>query len=179
LRTRVGYAGGAYPNPTYHDIGDHSESIQVDFDPAVVPYGRLLDLFWESHDPARPAWSRQYASLIFVHSPVQEKEAEESRNRLASAFDRPLVTEIHPYTGFTRAEEYHQKFRLRRDPVLMKAFRELFPEERSFVDSTAAARVNGFLSGFGDPADYCGETPLWGLSAEAWKILRRVAEGRL
>lgn len=84
-----------------------------------------------------------------------------------------------PFTGFTRAEDYHQKYRLRRDPVLMKAFRELFPEERSFVDSTAAARVNGFLAGFGDPADYCGEMPLWGLSTEAWKLLRRVAEGRL
>jgi peptide-methionine (S)-S-oxide reductase len=138
-----------------------------------------LDLFWESHDPTRPAWSRQYASFIFIHSPVQEKEAEESRNRLASAVDRPLITEVLSYTGFTRAEDTHQKYRLRRDSVLMKAFGELFPEERSFVDSTAAARVNGFLAGFGDPADYCGETPLWGLSTEAWNLLRRIAAGRL
>lgn len=90
-----------------------------------------------------------------------------------------MITKVLPFTGFTRAEDYHQKYRLRRDPVLMKAFRELFPEERSFVDSTTAARVNGFLAGFGDPADYCGEMPLWGLSAEAWIILRRIAAGRL
>jgi len=86
---------------------------------------------------------------------------------------------VLPFTGFTRAEDYHQKYRLRRDPVLMKAFRELFPEERSFIDSTAAARVNGFLAGFGNPADYRVETPLWGLSGEAWNLLRRIAAGRL
>jgi peptide-methionine (S)-S-oxide reductase len=91
---------------------------------------------------------------------------------------RPPVTEILHYTGFAIAEDFHQKFRLRRDPVLMKAFRDLFPEERSFVDSTEAARVNGFLAGFGDPAIYSGETPLWGLPTEAWERLRRIAVGR-
>jgi len=138
-----------------------------------------LEFFWESHDPTRPAWSRQYASFIFAHSQAQEREAGESRKRIASAVDRPLITEVLPFTGFTRAEDYHQKYRLRRDPVLMKAFRELFPEERSFIDSTAAARVNGFLAGFGNPADYRVETPLWGLSGEAWNLLRRIAAGRL
>ena len=77
------------------------------------------------------------------------------------------------------AEAYHQKFSLRRDPFLMRVFRDLFPDGESFVDSTAAARVNGFLAGFGDPATFSGEIPLWGLPQEAWGRLRRIAAGRM
>ncbi len=138
----------------------------------------MLEVFWESHDPTRPPWSRQYASLVFFHSDLQKKEAVDSRARLASASRRPILTEIIPFTGFTRAEDTHQKYRLRRDAILMKAFRELFPDERDFVDSTAAARINGFLPGYGDPAVFLGEAPLWGLSPEAWGRLRQIARGR-
>ncbi len=178
VRTRVGYAGGSQPNPTYHDIGDHAETVQVDFDPEVVSYSVLLDVFWESHDPTRRPWSRQYASLIFAHSPDQAKKAEASLIKLNSTFDRPILTEILPYHGFTRAEDYHQKYRLRHESFLMKAFRVLFPDERDFVDSTAAARVNGFLSGFGNPALFSEGQPLWGLSGEAWSRLQQIAQGR-
>ncbi len=179
IRTRVGYAGGTSPNPTYHDLGDHTESVQIDFDPEVLSFGRLLEIFWASHDAARQAWSRQYASLIFVHSKTQGEEAEESRNRHSGKGNRPVVTEILPFTGFTRAENYHQKFYLRRDFPLMEICRKLFPDERALVDSTASARVNGFLAGFGDPLSFMSETPRWGLPGEAWERLRRIAGSRI
>jgi peptide-methionine (S)-S-oxide reductase len=117
--------------------------------------------------------------LIFVHSVAQEDEARTSGGRLVEIHRRPLVTEIVPYSGFNRAEGFHQKYRLRLDPFLMKAFRDRFPDERAFVDSTAAARVNGFLAGFGNPSICNREVPLWGLSGEAWERLRRIAAGRL
>jgi peptide-methionine (S)-S-oxide reductase len=179
IRTRVGYAGGTSPNPTYHDLGDHTESVQIDFDPEILSFSRLLDMFWASHDATRQAWSRQYASLIFFHSKTQEEEAVESRNRHSGKASRPVITEILPFTGFTRAEDYHQKFYLRRDFTLMRIFRELFPEERALVDSTASARVNGFLAGFGDPLSFMSEIPLWGFPPEAWERVRRIAKGRL
>lgn len=113
-----------------------------------------------------------------MHSEAQEEEAQKSWSRVASTHGRPLVTRIRPYTGFTRAEDYHQKYYLRRDPFLMKAFRHLFPDEEAFADSTAAARVNGFLAGYGDPAVFNGREPLWGLSDEAWERLRKIAAGR-
>ena len=179
IRTRVGYAGGTSPNPTYHDLGDHTESVQIDFDPEVLSFGRLLEIFWASHDATRQAWSRQYASLIFVHSKTQREEAEESLNRHSGKGNRAVTTEILPFTGFTRAENFHQKFYLRRDFTLMEIFRKLFPEERALVDSTASARVNGFLAGYGDPLAFASETPRWDLPAEAWERLRRIAGGRV
>jgi hypothetical protein len=152
--------------------------VQIDFDPEVLPFGRLLEIFWTSHDATRAATLRQYASLVFVHTKDQEEEAIRSKKRLEAAALRPVATQILPFTGFTLAEEYHQKFYLRRDPILMKTFKELFPDSRLLTDSTAAARVNGFLAGFGDPLLFMSTTPRWGLSAEGWDRLRRIAKGR-
>jgi methionine-S-sulfoxide reductase len=112
VRTRVGYAGGSKGNPTYHSLGDHSETIEIDYDPTVIPYRALLDVFWRSHSPTIRSWSRQYASIIFYHSEEQKRMAEESRTMTASRLHGAVATEIVPYTGFTLAEDYHQKHAL-------------------------------------------------------------------
>ena len=88
IRTRVGYAGGEKANPTYRDLGNHSEAIQIDFDPAVITYEDLLDLFWESHNPTRPSWSPQYASFVFAHDAEQERRAQAS----AAALGKEIAT---------------------------------------------------------------------------------------
>ncbi|MDZ7761250.1 MAG: peptide-methionine (S)-S-oxide reductase [Desulfovermiculus sp.] len=67
VRTRVGYSGGKKPNPTYHDLGDHTETLQVDYDPEAVSYPKLLEVFWESHSPEQSALSRQYMAAVFYH----------------------------------------------------------------------------------------------------------------
>ena len=67
IRTRVGYAGGTTNNPTYRALGDHAETIQVDYDPTQISYEELLEAFWTSHSPTSRPWSRQYASIIFYH----------------------------------------------------------------------------------------------------------------
>jgi peptide-methionine (S)-S-oxide reductase len=149
IRTRVGYAGGTTPNPTYARIGDHSETIQIDYDPAQISYPDLLAVFWDSHDPSSRPYSRQYMSIIFAHDEEQRRLAEASRDQVASERGRTLYTEIVPYTDFTLAEDYHQKYRLRHASQVMKAFRELYPDPSDLVNSTAAARVNGYVSGHG------------------------------
>lgn len=145
----MGYAGGSKANPTYHDLGDHSETIQVDYDPAQISYQVLLDVFWSSHSPTARSFSRQYASLIFYHNPEQKRLAEASLARETSESGRPIYTEIVPFTGFTLAETYHQKYRLQQVPALLREFRAVYPQDDDWIESTAAARVNGYLAGYG------------------------------
>jgi peptide-methionine (S)-S-oxide reductase len=117
--TAVGYEGGSLKNPTYQDVctdrTGHAEVVEVDFDPAVVSYHDVLNVFWENHDPTTkdrqgPDVGRQYRSAIFFHSPEQEAEAKRSRDEAQKNFKRPIVTEIVPATHFWRAEDYHQQY---------------------------------------------------------------------
>jgi peptide-methionine (S)-S-oxide reductase len=145
-RTRVGYAGGTLKSPTYHKLGDHTESFQVDFDPAVLPYDTLLELFWKSHNPCASAWSRQYMSAIFYHGDAQKKAAEAARDRVAEKRGA-VKTPILPIGTFTPAEDYHQKYELRGADVLGKEFASMFATDAEFVASTAVARANAAVAG--------------------------------
>jgi peptide-methionine (S)-S-oxide reductase len=119
--TTVGYSGGSFPNPTYHDVcggrTGHAEGVQVEYDPQRVSYEDLLKVFWENHDPTTlnrqgPDVGSQYRSAIFFHSPAQQAAAVASKQQLerAGTFKRPIVTEITPASVFYRAEEYHQQY---------------------------------------------------------------------
>jgi peptide-methionine (S)-S-oxide reductase len=171
VRTRVGYAGGTKPNPTYHDLGDHSETLQIEFDPGLITYEKLLGLFWKAHDPAWPAQSRQYRAALFYHGEEQKRLALESRERQQARHGRAIRTDVFPFQEFYRAEDYHQKFYLRQDPGLMGEFRAIYPEARAFTDSTAAARVNGYLAGYGSQAALQHDLDLLGLSPNGRKGL--------
>ena len=140
----MGYAGGTLPNPTYHRLGDHTESFQVDFDPAVTSYAKLLEVFWASHNPCGKTWSRQYMSAVFFHDDRQKRLAEGARDRIPGA-----RTPILPVGTFTVAEDYHQKYELRNDDPLEREFRAMYPSEADFMNSTAAMRVNAILAGHG------------------------------
>ncbi len=116
-----GYAGGHVPNPTYRQVcgGDtgHAEVVQVTFDPAVLSYRDVLDVFFATHDPTTlnrqgPDEGTQYRSVIFYHSPQQKETAERRIAELNAEgiFDAPLVTEVVPLTPFYKAEEYHQGY---------------------------------------------------------------------
>jgi len=169
----VGYAGGTKQNPTYHALGDHTETIQIDYDPSRLSYEQLLEIFWRSHEPASRPWSRQYMAAVFYHSEAQRVAAQASRAREAVRRGRKLSTEILPATAFTLAEDYHQKYHLQQDRVLLREFRAIYPDLRPFVDSTAAARVNGYLGGQGKAADLEAELHQLGLSPPAQEHLLR------
>jgi len=117
----VGYAGGTTENPTDEDVCSartgHAEVVEVEFDPAVVSYRQLLDVFWANHNPTTlnrqgPDVGTQYRSVIFYYSPEQRAEAEASRAELENSgrFRQPIVTQIEPAPAFYRAEEYHQRY---------------------------------------------------------------------
>jgi peptide-methionine (S)-S-oxide reductase len=171
IRTRVGYAGGSAPDPTYHRLGDHTETVEVDYDPAEISCEDLLDEFWRMHDPRRSAYSVQYRSAVFYRTEDERRAAEESKGRIQAAMG-PVATAIEPLSRFYRAEDYHQKYRLRGERAVMSGFKAIFPEERDFVDSTAAARVNGWLDGCGEPVRIEHELPRLGLDDAAETKLR-------
>jgi methionine-S-sulfoxide reductase len=161
----VGYSGGTKKNPTYHSLGDHTETVQVDFDPAKVSYARLLEIFWASHQPTENPWSRQYMKAVFYHNDAQKRQAEESRNKVAAKLGSRVATQVLPATDFYLAEDYHQKYALRlRAPDIAREFLAFYPDLKDLVNSTAVARVNGYLGGFGDSALFQAELNLLGLS---------------
>jgi peptide methionine sulfoxide reductase msrA/msrB len=117
----VGYMGGKTKHPSYEEVctgrTGHAETVQVDYDPAVISYEQLLDLFWEDHDPTTPNRQgpdvgSQYRSVIFTYTPEQRKAAEASKAKLEAEgrFAKPIVTEIVDAPEFHRAEEYHQRY---------------------------------------------------------------------
>jgi peptide-methionine (S)-S-oxide reductase len=120
--TAVGFEGGALEQPTYKDVctdqTGHAEVVELDFDTEKVSYERLLDAFFDLHDPTTlnhqgPDWGTQYRSAIFFHSPEQEAAARAKIERLtAEGRFKPkrIVTQVVPATTFWRAEEYHQRY---------------------------------------------------------------------
>lgn len=125
MATKVGYAGGTYPAPTYRDVcrGDtgHAEVVRVTFDPDRVSYEQLLDKFWECHDPTQvnrqgPDIGHQYRSVIFCETDRQAAAAAASKARLESdaTYARPIATAIEAASTFHLAEEYHQRYLAKR-----------------------------------------------------------------
>ena len=125
IKTTVGYTGGQEVNPTYEDVSSgttgHTESIEIEFDPKVVSYEKLLDLYWHNIDPTQLNGQfvdegTQYRTVIFYHSEEQKRIAEKSKQELALSgrFDKPIVTQILPASAFYPAEDYHQKYYLKR-----------------------------------------------------------------
>ena len=125
VETVVGYTGGDDARPTYERVctgqTGHAEAVEVSFDPGLITYERLLEVFWSSHDPTQhdrqgPDIGTQYRSAIFYHSPEQQHQALASKAALETSqhFSKPIATEIVPAGPFYRAEEYHQQYEQKR-----------------------------------------------------------------
>src|SRR6187200_1801174 len=116
-----GYSGGIVENPSYEQVctgkTGHTESIQIEFDPTVIPYEKILDIFWHTHDPTTlnrqgNDVGTQYRSAIFYHDQKQKELAEKSKRDLekAGVYKNPIVTEITPFKNFYVAEDYHKNY---------------------------------------------------------------------
>lgn len=114
-----GFAGGTTPNPTYEQVctGEtgHAEVVQITFDPAVISYGKLLEIFWEAHDPTTlnrqgNDAGTQYRSIILYSNEAQKNAAEKSKAEAQKQFTSPITTQIVPLTHFYSAEQYHQNY---------------------------------------------------------------------
>ncbi len=121
LKATSGYSGGTAVNPTYEEVctgaTGHAECLQIVYDPSVITFDELLEVFWESHDPTSlnrqgNDVGTQYRSAIFYHDAVQKQKAEHYKSELdkSGAYNKPIVTEITPYKNFYAAENYHQNY---------------------------------------------------------------------
>ena len=119
LSVTSGYAGGQTENPTYEQIGTgktgHAEVVQIEYDPGKISYQKIIDLFWDAHDPTTlnrqgADVGTQYRSIILTANNEEKTIAEASRSRAQAGFSSPIVTEIVPLEKFYPAEDYHQDF---------------------------------------------------------------------
>ena len=121
--TRVGYTGGKLADPTYEDVCSdstgHAEAVEVDYDPAKLSYDKLLEVFWENHDPTQlnrqgPDWGTQYRSAIYAYGDAQREAALASKERYEKAIKGKgfgsITTEIREAPEFYYAEDYHQQY---------------------------------------------------------------------
>lgn len=166
----MGYCGGTTPSPTYHDIGDYSETVQVDFDPARITYARLLERYFAEPTCGASIGLRQYRSAIFYADETQRRLADEARRQYA----RGRHVDVEPLRHFYLAEDYHQKYYLRQSP-LASDFLRLYPNESDFVNSTAVARANAFEGGAATLENVTRDLPRMGLTPQAQDALRRLA----
>jgi peptide-methionine (S)-S-oxide reductase len=133
ISTVVGYTGGSTPNPTYEEVSaggtGHAESIQVTFDPDVISYDKLLDVFWHNIDPTAKDRQfcdsgHQYRTAIFYHGEAQREAAERSKTEIekTAKLPGPIATEIVPASTFYPAEKYHQEY-YKKNPIRYKYYR--------------------------------------------------------
>jgi len=153
-------------------MGDHTESVQVDFDPQRITYAQLLDIFWKSHDPTRQTWSRQYRHAVFFHNEAQQRQALASKAAVEQKIHHTVKTKVVPIRSFTMAEEYHQKYTLKSHQALWQEMTLIYKTPRDFVDSTAVARLNGYTGGNGALDQLSREIDILGLSAGGKKQLQ-------
>jgi peptide-methionine (S)-S-oxide reductase len=161
----VGYAGGETKHPDYGHMGDHTETVQLDYDPHRISYEELLALFWESHNPRERSWSRQYMNVIFYHDEQQRWAASASKARVEEKTGHAVHSQVLPLRSFTLAEAYHQKYLLRRETELARALKRIYPDMDDFINSTAVARLNGYVGGYGNMAQIESELAALGIGA--------------
>jgi len=121
LKVTSGYSGGQTANPSYEEVCSgstgHAECLQIVYDPSIISFEELLEVFWESHDPTSlnkqgNDFGTQYRSAIFFHDEAQKEKAEHYKAELnkSGAYEKPIVTEITAFTKFYPAEDYHQRY---------------------------------------------------------------------
>lgn len=146
VRTRVGYAGGTKPNPSYHALDDHTEVFQVDYNPEAISYTDLLDRVFRSHDPNRQTRKTQYQNIVFTATPAQRETLDAYLE--ANGLDPDgIETRLERLSRFYPAEDYHQKHSLRSRRPLMEAFEEAGYDDKDLRESPAAAKLNGHAAG--------------------------------
>ncbi|KAI3499977.1 hypothetical protein L1887_35791 [Cichorium endivia] len=179
VRTTVGYAGGSKSNPEYRSLGDHAESVHIEYDPRVINFRQLLEVFWSSHDSRQvfgqgPDVGNQYRSIIFVNGTDESRLAVVSKEREQTKSRGSIVTtQIQQLETFYPAEPEHQKFELKRNPFLLQLIGNMVEEE--LEKSNLAAKLNAYAAELCPPRI---QTRIDGkvneIIKKGWPILRQV-----
>lgn len=151
----------------------------MDFDPSRISYEQLLTVFWASHHPGSHPWSRQYMNAVFYHNEAQQRLALASKKQIADKSKGEVYTEVLSAIEFYPAEDYHQKYYLRGVSKLYDEMHCIYPNDRDFNNSTAAARLNGYLGGYGSKTNFQSELDSLGLSPAGRALLLAKVTGRL
>jgi len=146
VRIRVGYAGGTKADPTYHDLGDHTEAFQVDYDPEQRSFESLLDLAFRGHDHTRQPSKRQYQHIVFA-STAEQADVISSYLDSRGLTREGIATRIEQCSAFHPAEAYHQKHSLRGRRALLNTFEQAGYDDSDLRESPAAAKLNGYAAG--------------------------------
>ncbi|BAF18651.1 peptide-methionine (S)-S-oxide reductase A5 precursor [Oryza sativa Japonica Group] len=179
IRTSVGYAGGSKARPEYRNLGDHAECVKVEYDPRLIQYKKLLEVFWASHDPREvfgqgPDVGNQYRSIIFTNGSVEARLAGLSKEKEQAKDRRSVITtQIQPIGAFYPAEPEHQKFELKRKPFLLQLIGNL-PEEE-LLTSTLAAKLNAYAAELCSPNTQNRiNSKIDEIAKKGWPILRDI-----
>jgi len=179
ISTVAGYTGGDEEGPSYHSLGGHTEALLVVYDPGRVTYPELLEVFWLAHNPVFNSSWRQYRNAVFVADSGQRAAVEQGVRELEERTGQKVRTDVEDAGPFFAAEDYHQKYSLRRQGSVYRDLRRLYPGEVEFLASTASARINGYLGGQGALEQLRREIDEFGLSAAGRSALLAAAEGML
>ncbi len=163
-------------------MGDHTEAISIDFDPKRISYSELLEHFWESHHCSTNTTRIQYMNAVFYRDDQQRVTAQQSLIRAAQKRRIPqetVKTKILPFTQFSYAENYHQKYVLKH-PV-RQFLEETYPNTKSFADSTVAMKLTVFLRSDQpqNQQEFLRELPNYGLPKEYEDEFRKLAQDSL
>lgn len=169
IRTRVGYAGGTTSDPTYRQMGDHTETVEMDFDPNTISLEDILNVFWNHHNPVNinDYKGRQYMSILLYHDEKQRERMDqviEKRKKLGNKGE--TLTLIAPYEGLHLAENNHQKYYLKRYPDAFDKLSILYPNHNDLVNSTLAARMNGLAKGYTNLEHIRNEIKQWSMNLD-------------
>ena len=168
VRTRVGYAGGRKPRPSYYAMGDHTECLEIDYDSKVVGLEELLQVYLRLPHVHSRTHSRQYRNVIFYRH-----QDEKDLARALMAREQAKYVDLEPFHNFTAAEDYHQKYYLQ-DCEVMEDYASWFPDFNDFNDSTAVARANAYVAGYGKASQVREDLPKLGLTAKGQQRLVRL-----
>lgn len=170
ITTRVGYAGGTTKNPSYRNIGNHIECIDLKFNTEIITIEKILDLFFKSHDPTIK-YKRQYISAILYRTPEEYLTIENYMSNFKS--EQKIVTELIQTNEFTPAENYHQKYFLRKQSKILN---ELNLINDDIIDSPLATKLNALCAGFGVVEELLKKEELEKLSSESINLLKNLTK---
>lgn len=169
--TEVGYAGGHKENPTYKEIGDHTETVRIHYNPDVITFKDMIRMFFNTQTCPDLNTAQQYRSIVFYQNEEEKDIALRVKKEIEEKNNQFYDTDILPYRNFYLAEEYHQKYYFKRAKKLFEEMLEIYPDLEDMAKSTAVGHMNGYIHGNGNSELLSREVDKLGLSKEGQEML--------
>lgn len=180
LRTRVGYSGGKSPNPSYEVVDLHTEVVEIDYDPEVISYGELIDIFFSSHNETLRPYDQRVKSLIFYRNDEEYGVAKSKLDaiRAKTPDDESVYTELKSFEIFYLAEPEHQNRSLKLETSLYHELEDIFGSDDQMLLSILVSKLNGYIYGYGTLEGALELLDLSGLSEQSKARVIEVIENR-